>query len=918
MALTPKQPPRALRLAAAMLALSIAMAAIAAATTATFRCSDATAAWTVHQTLAPVPSRENPSAAPALRPQPLRIHTDVQIPSNLLAPRSALSALVHDVIPAVQTRIAAALSLPSAPFPPINTTLTKECLQLDSVTGECLSFAQQTKCGQATVAAQHLDGGVGVPADFVLFVTYQTSTQLCPSGKLLNAQVCHRSAASDRPMSGSIDFCPGFLSLAYDTQRNAVLHTLLHHLGLHEAHMPYWRDVYGAPRVQRDSKGVPVPVSQPGNGTMDTVFKTFQERGVSVRKLVTPESLKSMKTHTGCSSLNGVELEGPSTAVRGHWEARTHLGEVMTAAVDTDSVLSSITMGALSDSGWYLTNMMLSQTLLWGHKQGCDAATQKCINNGVSVDQDMFCTAKNSQTEGPTRKCSADRKGFGDCNLMTYATSIRPEFAYFSSDKLGGSDTDADYCPYIQPAASGLCDSDSASIGEIDDFGSTHGPDTYCMESTLASHDVLDVAEARCYRADCVQELPQAPYRVRISVGSQVRVCGEGEASVTFSGFTGEVLCPPISAICPERSCACSAGAVCVEGECVCPLGNCATDCVLSDWSPWDTCSAECGDGTQTRSRQVVSAPRNGGASCGAVFESRACNLGPCWMDDETPMPTSPTYTWLAGDWSECEPYCKRGLKTREVKCVHAETSEQVVDCFCDSFLRPEEESNCEGDDLPDICTSRIDIGPEGGEVYHEEFMSLVFPEGAINNTVTIFVRTYESHEDVDHELYSDPIPDGVEIISPVFEFGPSGLHFLEPAEIRIVIEKGKYDSHDEYAVFVQSQGGVWEQAHHSNIHKEHDEIYLVSELEHFSIVAGFRIKEEEPDIAEGIRNAVILVLGLLLVLAFIIWYTAKSEETFARLKHFDWNNIGRSLRGLCMPAPDEVRNRTGMDDVAL
>ena len=57
-----------------------------------------------------------------------------------------------------------------------------------------------------------------------------------------------------------------------------------------------------------------------------------------------------------------------------------------------------------------------------------------------------------------------------------------------------------------------------------------------------------------------------------------------------------------------------------------------AVDGGYSKFGDWSECSAECGVGTQTRSRTCTNpAPANGGADCaGASSETRNCNAGKC------------------------------------------------------------------------------------------------------------------------------------------------------------------------------------------------------------------------------------------------------------------------------------------------
>ena len=51
-----------------------------------------------------------------------------------------------------------------------------------------------------------------------------------------------------------------------------------------------------------------------------------------------------------------------------------------------------------------------------------------------------------------------------------------------------------------------------------------------------------------------------------------------------------------------------------------------------SEFDRWSACSAECGGGTQTRTRTCLNpAPEDGGSACdGDPEETRACNTDPC------------------------------------------------------------------------------------------------------------------------------------------------------------------------------------------------------------------------------------------------------------------------------------------------
>jgi hypothetical protein len=61
-------------------------------------------------------------------------------------------------------------------------------------------------------------------------------------------------------------------------------------------------------------------------------------------------------------------------------------------------------------------------------------------------------------------------------------------------------------------------------------------------------------------------------------------------------------------------------------------------DCVVSDWSSWSTCA----NGSQTRTRTVVTPASNGGAACPVLSETRSCE----------PVIDCVVSAW--SDWSQC------------------------------------------------------------------------------------------------------------------------------------------------------------------------------------------------------------------------------------------------------------------------
>ena len=125
-------------------------------------------------------------------------------------------------------------------------------------------------------------------------------------------------------------------------------------------------------------------------------------------------------------------------------------------------------------------------------------------------------------------------------------------------------------------------------------------------------------------------------------------------------------------------------------------LAACDYNClepVDGGWSvfgDWSGCSAECGGGTQTRSKTCTNpAPVDGGADCqGDAEESRTCNPDICAVDGG----------WsVFGDWSGCSAECGGGTQTRSKTCTNPAPVAGGADCQGDA----EESSTCNIDACP-------------------------------------------------------------------------------------------------------------------------------------------------------------------------------------------------------------------------
>ncbi|XP_071942151.1 LOW QUALITY PROTEIN: thrombospondin type-1 domain-containing protein 7A-like [Antedon mediterranea] len=102
----------------------------------------------------------------------------------------------------------------------------------------------------------------------------------------------------------------------------------------------------------------------------------------------------------------------------------------------------------------------------------------------------------------------------------------------------------------------------------------------------------------------------------------------------------------------------------------------CKQDCIVSSFSDWSECSNPCGNGTQTRIREVIIPAQLTGKSCPSLSE-----LQPCDNTKECPPSHSPSYYLKIGEWSACSvqaidkdetPGLPVGQQLREFACVNS------------------------------------------------------------------------------------------------------------------------------------------------------------------------------------------------------------------------------------------------------
>eukprot|EP01013_Petalomonas_cantuscygni_P015357 TRINITY_DN3164_c0_g1_i1.p1 TRINITY_DN3164_c0_g1~~TRINITY_DN3164_c0_g1_i1.p1 ORF type:complete len:6949 (+),score=1286.42 TRINITY_DN3164_c0_g1_i1:147-20993(+) len=156
------------------------------------------------------------------------------------------------------------------------------------------------------------------------------------------------------------------------------------------------------------------------------------------------------------------------------------------------------------------------------------------------------------------------------------------------------------------------------------------------------------------------------------------------------------------------------------ERTVVCNDQACPTDCQVSEWYQWSACDSGCGNGTQTRSRSILTEPKDGGAPCPDLTERKECSSDPCpancqygsWIAT-TPctarcgggtMTQARQVTARDGDLTACTEPKERIVACNEVPCP--------VDCEVSAWESGPCSAKCGGGTL--TMTRRVTTQPVG------------------------------------------------------------------------------------------------------------------------------------------------------------------------------------------------------------
>ena len=93
-----------------------------------------------------------------------------------------------------------------------------------------------------------------------------------------------------------------------------------------------------------------------------------------------------------------------------------------------------------------------------------------------------------------------------------------------------------------------------------------------------------------------------------------------------------------------------------------------STDCTVTQWGAWSSCSVSCGRGTTVRGRRVLLHSRFGGKACPQLSQQRGCvsEMSGCTHHTRSAITKPPCSAHVRfGEWSKCNADCGAGVQLR-------------------------------------------------------------------------------------------------------------------------------------------------------------------------------------------------------------------------------------------------------------
>ena len=494
--------------------------------------------------------------------EPMRIHLD----SSDLAKhtygsdgKATLDKILSSIFPATKQILSKYLSVVRVNG---NLKVTRPCRYTFSggpdAGKKCCGLMSQctwdaNACDGIAVPDSHATSGIA-NTDFVVYLTANEDFH----GDTMAHGITCRTDQYDRPTAGgvTINLDAWKSSFSKNYMISVLTHEISHALGWSANSFSKFRDEHGNLRSNVITS------------------KNALDKTISI--LNTPFVTSQVRSHFGCNSLTGMEIEdqGGSGTAGSHPEKRIFPESYMAgiSGASSQHIIDRIALSIFQDSGWYkVTNLNEAGRLSFGRGMGCRVPTHKCNDWGQEANaRGLFCKDRMG------KYCTGNQlQQTGNCDLAHYTSDLPPQFRYFSSATTGASTQIADFCPSVKPYSNGDCtdtkNNNSPSLVQAQ--GVYHGSDARCFRASLCklrwNCQKSSGWDAMCYRRTCTAN------HLQIHVGDEVVNCpvSEVSSSRTLTGYTGSIVCPPYSGLSDVR---CKATCSADDPECLGTKGEAA------------------------------------------------------------------------------------------------------------------------------------------------------------------------------------------------------------------------------------------------------------------------------------------------------------------------------------------------------
>lgn len=381
-------------------------------------------------------------------------------------------------------------------------------------------------CYHVSVPDSHFTPGVA-DADFVVYLTANEETT---HGQTMALGATCRTDQHDRPLAGQVSLNLAVwkgqngLPLAKNYMVSTLVHEMSHALGWSHDAFSRFRDENGNLR--------------------ENVITTKSALGKQISLLSTPAVTSHVRSHFGCSSLTGMEIEdqGGTGTAGSHPEKRIYPESYMagvSARSDSDFIIEAMALSVFQDSGWYqVKNLDQAGKLSWGRGMGCRVATHRCNDFGQEAEaMGLFCSNQTSKF------CTGNYKNvIAHCDLTQYTSSLPSMFQYFSDPTAGGSTQIADFCPRSEKYYNSDC-TDPINQHQSPVLGTLVSSDSRCFFSSLQDDRYIDAGltvDARCFKRTC------HPTKLVVHLNGKTIDCpvSNQPTTITVAGYIGQFVCP--------------------------------------------------------------------------------------------------------------------------------------------------------------------------------------------------------------------------------------------------------------------------------------------------------------------------------------------------------------------------------------